>query len=309
MKEFWQKLLQKMKNPPAGALIAVYILTAVSIVGAIGILFVDYQGTFLEFVAYALFALAALSLAYTTYTLIKVIPQLKRWFLQALDRYEFTRAIKNNYGHRTVIFAIGTFLMSVAYSAFNAYLGISSRSIWYGALATYYIFLALIRGGILTYHRKKRAGVAENPSLMRAKTYRTSGALMVVLNTALSAAIAQMIFDDRFFSYADWTVFAMAAYAFFKITMSILNFLKARKQDDLTIEAIRNINLVDATVSILALQTALLHAFGTGEVDVSLFNTLTGSVVSVVALTVGVYMVVKGNKEIRKERRNGKQEI
>jgi hypothetical protein len=115
-----------------------------------------------------------------------------------------------------------------------------------------------------------------------------------------------MIFEDRLFTYADWTVFAFAAYAFFKISMSIYNFFKARKQDDLTVEAIRNINLTDGAVSILALQTALLHAFQSGQVDVSAFNTLTGIAVSAVTLALGIYMVIKGNKELRKEKKDGK---
>ncbi len=312
MNEKWQKFLQKLKNPSPWTLIAVYVATLVFITGALLILFVEYEGTFLAVVAYGLFALAAVSLAYTTYTLVLFAPRMKTWFLRFVDRFEVTRAIMHNYGHRTIIFAIGTFLISVAYGIFNGVLGIISKSIWYGALAGYYIFLALIRGGVLTYHGKKHAGQATNDELEQAKTYRGSGVLLLILNVALSVAIAQMIFEDKFFDYPDWSIFASAAYAFFKITMSIINLFKARKQDDLTIEAIRNINLMDATVSILSLQTALLHAFQDGSVNVSLFNVLTGSAVSLFTLALGVYMIVRANKkikEIRKEHNDGEQGI
>ena len=84
------------------------------------------------------------------------------------------------------------------------------------------------------------------------------------------------------------------------------NAIKARRQDDLTIQAIREINMVDAAVSILALQTALLHTFSDATVDISLFNTLTGSAVSLFSITLSIMMIVRGSKKI-KEIKNGKQ--
>lgn len=166
------------------------------------------------------------------------------------------------------------------------------------ALAGYYILLALLRGGVLLYHKRKH-GVddpAKNTQT-QIKTYRNCGILLLVLNIALSVAIAQMIFDDGAFVYAGLMIYASAAYAFYKITMSIINIFRARKQDDLTVQAIRNVNLADATVSILALQTALLNTFSGEGVNISLFNTLTGSVVSLFTLGLGVFMIIKANKE------------
>lgn len=109
-----------------------------------------------------------------------------------------------------------------------------------------------------------------------------------------------------------WTVFAYAAYAFYKITMSIISFVKAHKQTDLTVRAIRNINLVDALVSILALQTALLTTFSTGEVNISTANTLTGIAVSFLSIAIGIYMIVSARKkmeELQKEKIDNEQSI
>ncbi len=312
MREFWKRTCRFLNAPPVWFLVVFYLFAAAAITGALCMLFVDYAGTVLEFVAYLLYAFAAVSLAYTLFTLFPRVPKIKAWIWATFEKYELTRAILHNYGHRTIIFAIGAFFTSVVYGIFNGYLGIVGQSIWYGALAAYYVFLAFIRGGVLAYHGRKHAGKLENEDLEKAKTYRNSGVLLLILNTALSAAIAQMIFDNRFFAYAEWTIYATAAYAFFKITMSIINLFKARKQADLTIEAIRNINLMDATVSILALQTALLHTFQDETVDASLFNTLTGIAVSVFTLALGVYMIVKATKkikEIRTENINGKSRI
>ena len=191
-------------------------------------------------------------------------------------------------------------------------MGIKNRSIWYGALAAFYIALAILRGGVLAYHKKKIGKKMQDDELVRARVYRNSGIITLILNIALSSAIAQMVFSGEHFSYLGWTVFAYAAYAFYKITTSVISFIRAHRQDDLTVRAIRNINLVDALVSILALQTALLTTFSEEGVDVSAFNTVTGVVVSLLSVGIGIYMIISANKKIkylRKEKNTNERTI
>ena len=121
----------------------------------------------------------------------------------------------------------------------------------------------------------------------------------------LSFAILQMVTEGRAFVHMGWTSIAFAAYAFYKIIMAIYNVMKARKQEDFTVLALRNIGLADAFVSILALQTALLHTFSDPGMDISLFNTFTGTAVSLFSLGLSVSMIVRGSKII-KEIENGK---
>ena len=291
-----------------------FIITIISAIGALLMLLVDYDGNALAIIAYTLFGIAGLSLAYSVYLVIPLFPKMKAGIMSFLESYEFTRLLLRNFGFRTVIFAIGSFLMSLLFSGFNAYMGIANRSIWYGALAAFYIALAFIRGGILGYHKSKvgKKVQKQNNEFVKAKIYRNSGVITLILNIALSAAIAQMIFSDAHFTYIGWTIFAYAAYAFYKITMSIISFIRAHKQDDLTIRAIRNINLIDALVSILALQTALLTMFSEGEINISIFNTFTGIVVSLLSVGIGIYMIISANKkmkEIQKENIHNEQSI
>lgn len=296
-RELWKKIL----NPPTWAKILTFNVSIVSAVGALLMLLVEYENNALAIVAYTLFGIAGTSLAYSVYLLIPLFPKMKNGIIEWMERREFTHLLLRNFGFRTIVFSVGSFLMSVLFSAFNAYMGIANRSIWYGALATFYIALALIRGGVLTYHRSRmgKQDRRESDEYLKAKVYRNSGIVTLILNLALSSAIAQMIFSGAHFSYMGWTVFAYAAYAFYKITMSIISFIKAHKQTDLTVRAIRNINLVDALVSILALQTALLTMFSEGDINISLFNTLTGIAVSVLSVGIGIYMIVSANKKMK----------
>ncbi|MBQ8302847.1 MAG: hypothetical protein IJX97_04815 [Clostridia bacterium] len=284
---------------------SIYIFTLVFITVALLMLFVDYEGSRLAILAYTSFGLAGVSLAYSVYTIVIYAPGLKGRILSLLSSKEITRRLLHNWGFRTIITSTFSFGMSVFSSVTNAYLGISERSIWFGALAAYYIFLALMRSGLLLYHKTKKD--YENEAMLRAKKYRICGIWLLILNITLSSAIAQMIFDDRSFEYKDWLIYAFAAYAFYKVIMSVRNAIKARKQDDLTIQAIREINMVDGAVSILALQTALLHTFSDASVNISLFNTLTGSAVSLFSLGLSISMIIRGNKIIKElKTKNGK---
>ncbi len=293
----FKEIIGKILKP---TLINVAISVVILILIAIATVFMlsfEFRGTPWEIVAYMSFALSAIGFAYAVYIFVLGAPHIKRSLIQLVERREFTRRLLHNWGFRTILTSTFALAMSIFNSVLNAYLGISERSIWFGALSAYYIFLALMRSGLLIYHRKKRD--FESGALIRAKKYMRCGILLLILNAALSSAIAQMIFDDRGFEYKDWLIYAFAAYAFYKIITSIINMFKARKQDDLTIQAIREINTVDAAVSILALQTALLHAFDDGTVDISLFNTLTGSAVSIFSLSLSIYMIIKGIKAIK----------
>lgn len=301
MKVDFRALWKRILNPPTWAKIVTFIVTVVSAIGALLMLLVDYDANALAIVAYTLFGIAGVSLSYSVYLMIPLFPKMKSGIITWMEKHEFTHLLLRNFGFRTVIFAIGSFVMSVLFSGFNAYMGIVNRSIWYGALATFYIALAFLRGGVLGYHKSR---IGKNPQTQddeytKARVYRNSGIVTLILNVALSSAIAQMIFSNAHFSYIGWTVFAYAAYAFYKITMSIISFIKAHKQTDLTVRAIRNINLVDALVSILALQTALLTMFSEGDINISLFNTLTGIAVSVLSVGIGIYMIVSANKKMK----------
>ena len=314
MKIDFRALWKKILNPPTWAKILTFVATIISATLSIVIVALGFENRALAIVAYILFGIAGVSLAYSVYLIIPLFPKMKASITAWMENQEFTYLLLRNFGFRTVIFAIGSFAMSLLFSAFNAYMGIVNRSIWYGALAAFYIALAFIRGGVLTYHGKKigKQQNMQNDEYIKAKVYRNSGIITLILNIALSAAIAQMIFSDAHFTYIGWTIFAYAAYAFYKITMSIISFIRAHKQTDLTVRAIRNINLVDSLVSILALQTALLTMFSEEGVNISLFNTLTGIVVSVCSIAIGIYMIVSANKkmkELQKENTNNEQSI
>ena len=314
MKINFRALWKKILNPPVWAKILTFIITVLSAVFALVLAFKDGKEGAFGIASYALFAIAGVSLAYSVYLLIPLFPKMKRAMVAFMERHDFTYLLLRNFGFRTVIFSIGSFLISVLFGAFNAYMGVINRSIWHGALSAFYISLALLRGGVLTYHKNrigKNDGRQED-EIEKAKIYRNCGIVSLVLSIALISSIAQMVLSNAHFNFIGWTIFAYAAYAFFKITTATISFIKAHKQTDLTVRAIRNVNLIDALVSILALQTALLATFSQGEVSVPIMNAITGIAVGALSVAIGIYMIISAKRKInkiRKEDKNYEQSI
>ena len=299
------KLLEKLKNPQGWFLAVVLIMTLLCMVGSIGVLFLDYENTPFSVLVYALFAVSAVVLGYTVYALIIVAPKIKGWIIDLLNGNNITAKILKNYGFRTVLFSAFSMGMSVLYSLYNGALALWFHSMWYGALAVYYITLVFLRSGIVLYHGKRR-GKARN-AYLEVRKYRNCGWLLVSTISALSAAILQMVKNGAGFVHAGLTIYVFAAYTFYKVTMSIINIFKANRWDDFTVKAVRCVNLADATVSILALQTALLLQFSDGS-GMAFANAVTGMAVCGCVLALGVLMIVRGNRYLKRLKNRGRTE-
>lgn len=311
-----ERLLRFLQDPPLGVRITVYLLTLACAVGALLGMNREWHAWYAKGGQIALYACAAILLSYTVYLLIRFVPHARKSIYRALCRFELTRTMVESYGFRTLMFAFGSLLFNVVYAFFNGVLGILGASVWYGALAGYYLLLAVLRFGVLHTHAKRnwkqeRLNAAQ-ATLIGLRSFRNCGIWLLVLQTALSVAIAQMIFAEQHFSYPGWTVYAFAAYTFYKGTMAVIHLFFASRGAEWTVRAIRAVNLTDAAVSLLALQTALLHTFADGETSVSLFNTLTGVAVTALTVSLGVGMIALSNrkiKEIKTENTNGTESI
>lgn len=105
---------------------------------------------------------------------------------------------------------------------------------------------------------------------------------------------------DIYKGHSEIIMIALAAYTFYKLVTAIVNFRKARKDDEATIFTIRNINIAEALISLLNLQMAMFQSFGTGETENShVMNIISGAAVSLLVLILGLLLVVKASKKLR----------
>ena len=104
----------------------------------------------------------------------------------------------------------------------------------------------------------------------------------------------------------------MALYAFIKITLAIIGFVKSGKTRDAFAKTLQSIAVADAVVSIYSLQRSMLVSFGDmAERDIAIFNTLSGIGMCIIVVLIGTYLmnggkimakskIVKANEKIEK---------
>ena len=132
------------------------------------------------------------------------------------------------------------------------------------------------------------------------KIYRACGAALLALELALAAAVTQMVLSGNPSAHGEIAAIASAAYAFYKLIFAVRNIFKAKRFSDPLVQCFRNINLTDATVSLLALQTTLVTVFSDGETgSMRALNAVVGFVVCALTIAMGAWMIIRADAKLK----------
>ena len=286
---FFKNLWNKIKNPHGIWLVLFYVFFTLVTAGTIVLVCLIQKQTIWH---YILYAIAAIMLTYFVYTMVIFVPKMKAGIIRSMQKHKFTNKLLEDYGYRTIVFSVISFILNVAYISFVLVMAIMSRTAWYFTITVYYVVLAFMKGNVFYSKRKYGTEVKE------AKALRFSGIMFVVMTIVFSGVIVLIYKANHYFEYAGLLIYAVAAFTFYKLTLGIINIFKARKHDSLYVQNIRNINLANALISIIMLQVALFQAFSP-ESNLGFANALTGAGVSAIILVLGILMIVKANKRLK----------
>ena len=267
----------------------IYILFACILAGTLTLVITINEQTIWH---YILYIISAIMLSYFVYTIVYLAPKMKENIVKTLKKHKFTNKILSDYGYRTIIFSIFSFILNLSYIVFVGVIGVLSGSAWYISMTIYYLIFSLMKGNVF-YSKYKY-----NTELKKARAYRFAGIMFIILPIALSAIVLLMYKSNMYFEYAGLMIYVVATFTFYKMSLSIYNIFKAKKHDNLYIQTIRNINLASACVSMLVLQVAMFQSFSP-ESNAGLANAFTGAGISIVILILGIFMIIRANKEIK----------
>lgn len=227
-------------------------------------------------------------------------------FLVKVQKNRYIRKIRENRRLRTILFAVPGTMSNVIFAIFNAFLGIYSRSAWFGSLAAYYILLSIMRGIVVDQERQLVSIKESNRRWGReCDVYRRSSVLLIIMAVVLAVMVILLEHSIGGKNYPGITIYVAAVFAFYKIIKSTINVIKVRKNNSPLLSALRRIGHVDACVSILTLQTALLATFGAGqEMLARIMNGATGTAVCLIVLFIGI----DGFREAVKQKKTGGRE-
>lgn len=293
------------KKPPKSIVVLTILLTILFIVLDIILLVLNSQILLLQIFSYIVYGFSAVFFGYSVYIIVINWKKIRQRVANFVESNDFAYVMVKDLGYRSIILAFVSLFFGIAYAIFNGVMAIYSMSVWYLSLSIYCFSVALTKGAILLYQKKKMQN--KNDILSSIKTYRNSGIALLFIHIAISVSVLQMLLINRHFVYPGLLIYVASAYAFFKITMSIINIIKSKMIKDYTLKALFSINLADAIISILALQTAMLNTFGKGDRFETVANAITGAITCLFTLGIGIYMIKKGQKEIKRELNNGRK--
>lgn len=204
----------------------------------------------------------------------------------------------SDYAFRTRVFAILAAIINLINVGANIAAAVAYASMWYGSMAIYYFALGALRTGMLTANsqigrrfEEKRQGKA------KLKMYLACGISLVVFEAALIYAVAEMV-TEKITSTGEIMAIAIAAYTFYKVIVAIVNVKKTGKLRDPALQCLRNINLMDALVSVMSLQVTMIAVFGTSG-ELTTLTHVMGIVITVLTMAIAVIMIIQAAKRLK----------
>ncbi len=181
---------------------------------------------------------------------------------------------------RALKLALVSLIFNMVYSAYHIVLGITTYSWWLFSIGIYYAILSIVRFVVLRHKGKKRFVI------------RFVGIMLMVLSISLVGTVILAFVKDRGTEFHLIVMLAIAVYAFTKITLATIKWIKAQKSQSAKLITLRNISFVDAFVSIFSLQRSMLVSFeGMTGSEIRIMNVATGSAVCVIVFLLGFNLV------------------
>lgn len=191
---------------------------------------------------------------------------------------------------RTRKLTLASLLFNMVYSAYHIIFGITTHSWWFFSIGIYYAILSIVRFVVLRHKGKKRFVI------------QFTGIMLMVLSLSLVGTIILAFVKDRGTEFHLIVMLAIAVYAFTKITLATIKWIKVRKSKSAKLITLRNISFADAFVSIFSLQRSMLVSFeGMTEMEIRIMNVATGSAVCIIVFLLGLNLVQQKRRIKRKQ--------
>ncbi len=217
-----------------------------------------------------------------------------KWIKNFLYRFKLGTRFVDDSRFRILATAFFSFAINVIYAFYNGILGIIDNSWWYLTFCVYYLVLSVMRIYVITGERKADNLVQEK------RIMKVVGVLLIVLSTSMAGSVILCTVLEPVSKKHEIVMITIALYTTIKVTLAIMNAVKARKFNSPILTTVRNISCADAAASVVSLQRSMFVSFGDGgATDVFIMNIATGTAAFLFILVSGIFMIAskqKGNE-------------
>ena len=287
----WSKLFALPAYPTLLIVIAAAVLLTLVFTRDIGV-FLTYFSYL--FSSYAL--IVGVSALIRLFRLIGQLIQNSRVMRRLHGNAHAARYLDDPFFRTEINLYFGT-AVNALYIFIKFFSGLYLRSGWLIAFALYYIVLTVLRASLVNFIRRN-----EFKQDMRAeyRRYRLVGILLLGMNIVLSGIISRMIAKNDAFEYPGILIYAMAAYTFYAVIISIVGLIQYRRHGSPVISAIKVVNLTAAMTALLSLEAAMLQRFGDAESGYfrGVMIGVSGLVACLILLSMSIYMIMHASKKL-----------
>ena len=204
----------------------------------------------------------------------------------------------SNQRYRIMLSAAVTFVFNLLYAVYHCVLGITNLSLWFIAMCAFYGILATVRFSTVLCERKSHKLPSDDTEKF---VMKLSGILLAVLSLVLVIVNYISLSQNIATKHEEIIMITIATYTFYKITMAIIRAVKQHKAPSPLLKTIRNISYAEVAASILTLQRSVLVYFGSMDSErIHFMNSITGAVVCLFVLTLGISMIIKSTRKENK---------
>lgn len=291
-------LKSKILNPPLWVACIVFILSIGLIIASLTLVILENY-----FVGYFVYPLAAIVFGYSVYLVVIYFKPAKLFIKNALLKHELTNNLVTDYSFRTITISLVTLAINNAFILFNLILGIIVKSPFYIIMAVYYFFLSLVKYGIYSGNKKScKKDLEYEKSKIVNKTYLSTGIKLILMEVVFATSVVVSIFSGKKINYEIIIAIAFATFTFSKLAFAIYNVIKARKINNPITQAFRNVSLIDALATLMSLQVTLIVVSSENSFEEIIpMNIITGSIIFVLGVSIGIRMIIVGNKLLEKK--------
>lgn len=120
-------------------------------------------------------------------------------------------------------------------------------------------------------------------------------AIMLIISSALfTFYMARLFFINEIKQYGLILSITIATFSFAELGISIYNFSKAKKTNDILLQAFKGCSLASSCYALVFTQVALLSATNSAN---NLYNAITGVVLGGFAVLIGIYLLIVSVKK------------
>ena len=205
--------------------------------------------------------------------------------------------IKNKTVRKTKGARLFGVLSSLFFAIYNGAVGFFVGSIWHISMGIYYFLLLAVKAIVYSASSRGERMSDEKKRRVYKNAFNFSAGVLIVLNLALAAPIILMVTKGRAVKFSLTVAIGIAAYTTYRVTMSIVNFVRYRKVSDLMARVLLTVGLIESIMAVLTLQNTLIAVNG-GEENQGLFalTIIVSAIGFLGALSLTVLMIKKARK-------------